>query len=640
MSAPERLSRDELIEALEVADLPVMLMVLVHLTGDRRWIEPPFTPQRDSHVFAAEDGGLDPAAQEAIRAAALELLSGPFDPAGAEVDDALLAEMMSVCVGEPVGPDYVEMLAEQIRLRPRSAAQPPAPDLAAELDVVVIGAGLAGVGMAIELERLGVPFTVLEQESHPGGTWYRNTYPGCGVDTPNHFYSFSFDPPADWSSYFSKQPEVLGYIERTIERHGIGPRIRCGVEVLTASWDQEAQRWSTTIEVDGERQVISSRVLVSAVGHLSFPKIPAIEGIEDFGGEIFHTAQWRDDVDLAGRDVAVVGTGASAMQAAPTIAGTAGSLTIYQRSPQWVMPIPEYERAVPEAKRRLLNEVPFYAAWYRFSLFWRYADGLHRTLFVDPEWPHPERSINRRNERHRTDMTAFIEGELEGRPDLLEKCIPSYPPYGKRMLVDAGWFATLKRPGVELVADGIARFTPTGIEAEDGSERPCEVAIMATGFETTRLIHPIEVRGREGITLDEFWQGDELGAYLGMAVPSFPNFFIMLGPHSGLAHGGSAIFQVECQARYIGRCIAAMLERGIGTIECRLDRYADYEARVDEAHSRMVFSHPGMNNWYKNSRGRVVVPSPWRLVDYWWMTRDLDLGDYATEPLRGAGVAT
>jgi 4-hydroxyacetophenone monooxygenase len=621
----------DLQDALADADIPILLMVLVHLTGDTVWIEEPFRPVRDSRIFADESGGLAPDVQARVRAAVAAAMAATGDPpVEAELSDDVLAAMMSACVGERVADEYVPLLLEEMGLRPRDRAAAPQSE---PPDVVIVGAGLSGIGIAMELEALGIPYVVLEKNRSPGGTWFENTYPGAGVDTPNHFYSYSHSTRRAWTSYFSKQPEVLAYIDEVLDASGIRDRIRCDARVLGTRYDEGTQRWRTTFtDAGGRVDEIDSSVVVTAVGHVNRPKLPPIEGLDTFAGPLFHTARWPHGLDLKGKRVALVGTGASAMQAAPAIAESAGHLTIYQRSPQWVMPIAEYHRAVSERKQWLLDHLPHYAAWYRFTLFWRYADGLHRTLVVDADWPHPERSVNVRNERHRTELTAHLTEQLDGRPDLVEKALPRYPPYGKRMLVDNGWFAMLRRDDVELVSDALERMTAGGVVAGD-TERPHDIVVMATGFETTRLIWPIEVTGRGGLRLDDFWDQDDIGAYLGMTVPGFPNLFMMLGPHAGLAHGGSAIFHVECQVRYITKCLAAMAAHGAGAIECLPERYADYEARVDAAHERLVFSHPGATNWYKNRRGRVVTPSPWRLVDYWWMTREPDLGDYRLEPV-------
>ena len=266
------------------------------------------------------------------------------------------------------------------------------------------------------------------------------------------------------------------------------------------------------------------------------------DGQDDFDGEILHTARWPQDVDLAGRRVAVIGTGASSMQLVPTIADEVAALRVFQRSPQWVRPIPEYGRPVDPAAQWLFENLPHYAKWYRFGEFWRYGDGLLRHLRIDPEWEHPERSLNRTNDKHRREMTEYICAELADRPDLVEHCVPSYPPFGKRILLDNGWFSTLCRDHVELVTSSIERIESRGIRTADGRMHEADVIVLATGFTITDLVGKIEVSGRAGRRLADDWADDDPTAYLGMAVPGFPNFFAMYGPNTNMGHGGSGIF--------------------------------------------------------------------------------------------------
>lgn len=625
------MDRQQLQLALDDADLPILLMVLTQLTGDRRWIEPPFRPARDSSVFADESGGLPEAVQQQVRDAALELLAPLTREApGVPIDEATYAEMMSTCVGEPVGPEYVRPLLEEMGFAPAPA---PAPVVADDFRVVVIGAGVSGICAAIKLEQAGIPYVVLEKNADVGGSWWENTYPEAGVDTPNHFYSFSFFPKRDWTHYFSKQPEILGYLKDAVATFGVGDRIRLGTTVEQARYDPDQQRWTVTAtNADGRTETLHANAVITGLGQLNQPKLPAIDGIETFAGELFHTARWPAGLDLAGKRVGIVGTGASAMQIARTVAAEADRLTIFQRSPQWVIPNPDYHRTVSEAKRWLMQHVPFYAEWYRFTLFWRYADGLHPHILVDEQWPHQERSVSARNDRHRKFFAGHIEAELADRPDLLAKAMPSYPPYGKRMLMDNDWFATLRRDDVALVTDGIARIVPEGVELADGSRHELDVLIMATGFDATRMLSGTEIIGADGRSIHDVWDGDDARAHLGITVPDFPNLFLLLGPNTGLGHGGSAIFHVETQVHYTVACLTRMLREGIGSIEPRVEAHDAYNARVDAAHARLVFAHPGMSNWYKNRAGRVVTLSPWRLADYWAMTREPDFDEFVVRP--------
>jgi 4-hydroxyacetophenone monooxygenase len=266
--------------------------------------------------------------------------------------------------------------------------------------------------------------------------------------------------------------------------------------------------------------------------------------------------------------------------------------------------------------------------WYRFNMFWRYGDGLLPFLRKDPAWPHPERAVNKGNDRHRQELTDFILTELKDRPDLIEKCVPTYPPYGKRILLDNGWFRTLARPNVELVTDPIDHFERDGIVTSDGRLRPADLVVISTGFKVTEMAARLDITGREGKRLADAWADDNPTAYLGLTVPDFPNLFCMLGPNAGPAHGGSVIFQSECQSRYITACLVAMIERGIAAIDVRPEAHDQYVREVDRAHEALIWTHPGMTTYYRNRRGRVFSAMPWRFVDYWAMTHDPDLSQY------------
>lgn len=620
---------ERLDDALDEADIPILLMVLVHLTGDRRWIEPPFRPRRDVRLFPDESGGLADDIQREVRdAASAELRKRRTRETLPEISEDLYAEMMSVCVGEEVPREYVELFLEEMQVR-RSVHEPDLPpsESAASWRVLIIGAGFSGLAAAIALRSAGFDVTIVERNSGVGGVWLENTYPESGVDTPNHFYSYSFHPNLAWTSYFSKQPEVLAYIEECATRFGVRDRIQFDTEVIATRWNPAEQQWHTTVRrPDGSTDELVSGVVIAATGHLSQPYVPDLTGLDDFEGAVFHTARWRHDVDLAGRRVAMIGVGASAIQAMRTVARDAARLTIFQRSPQWVAPNPDYHRVVSPQKLWLLANVPHYAQWYRFVRFWRYGDGLLKSLVKEEGWEHADRSVGPDNDRHREYYTRYLLSELEGRDDLIAKTLPSYPPFGKRMLVDNDWFKTLRLDHVELVTDPIATVTADGIETCDGGTYPADVIILATGFHARRYVWPIEAVGRRD--LREIWDDDDARAYLGMTVPEMPNFFIMGGPNTSLAHGGSAIFHAECQVRYVVSLLRQLAERGCAVAEVKPEVLDAYVERVDERHARMVWTHPGMTNWYRNERGRVVATTPWRMVDYWAMTHEANLDDY------------
>ena len=316
------------------------------------------------------------------------------------------------------------------------------------------------------------------------------------------------------------------------------------------------------------------------------------------------------------------------MQIVPTIADDVAQLTIFQRSPQWARPIPRYHDLISERTQWLLANVPFYAEWFRFTMLWRYGDGLLPFLRRDPDWPHPERSLNYINERHRQEMVDHIEAELGDRTDLIAACTPTYPPYGKRILLDNGWYRTLLRPNVELVTDSIDKITPDGVRTVDGTDHDADVIVLSTGFRMTDMARALNPVGRDGIVLDDVWGDDDATAHLGITIPGFPNLFLMQGPSTGLGHGGSAIFQAESQARFITDAIVRMIEGGIGSIEPKQRVHDEFVRLVDERHAEMIWSHPGMSTYYRNSHGRVVSVTPFSLLEYWQMTHDIDLTDY------------
>jgi 4-hydroxyacetophenone monooxygenase len=378
----------------------------------------------------------------------------------------------------------------------------------------------------------------------------------------------------------------------------------------------------------GREETLEARALVSAVGQLNRPRIPEIEGLEQFEGPAFHSAAWRPEAPLDGRRVAVIGTGASAFQLVPELAGRAGRLLVFQRSPAWMIPNPSYHRSVSEGKKWLLAHVPYYARWYRFLLFWPGSDGLLPSLIVDPDWPHPERSVNAANDATRVAFTEYLKSQVGDDPELLAKVVPSYPPFGKRMLQDDGrWLAALKRDDVELVTDRIARVTRDALVCENGDVHAVDAIVFATGFHANRFLWPMQIVGRGGKELAAVW-GEDPRAYLGISVPDFPNLFLLYGPGTNLAHAGSIIFHSECQVRYVMGCLEALIAGGHASLECRREVADAYDARLQQALARTVWSHPGMSSWYKNRRGRVTTTSPWRLLDYWSWTREPDLADY------------
>lgn len=618
----------QLTDALPAADLRVLLMCLLHLTGDRRWLADPYRPERDVRLIADERSGFSDEIAAEIRSEALRLLSRPaVRPVIKDPGNALMVEMMRWCVQEEVDAEYAPMIREDLGFVERDVTL--RSPRAGERKVIIVGAGPSGLILAVRLRRIGIPFVIAERGDDVGGVWRDNRYPGAAVDTPNHAYSFSLGTRYRWTRNFSPQHELLDYFRRSAVEFGLTDHIRYGAEVKGARWNNDERQWVVDVQLSSTtREEWTGTDLVAAIGQFGTPAIPPIAGLESFRGAAFHTANWPSGLDLTDKRVVVIGTGASAMQLCPTIAPQVRSLTVVQRSPQWVRPIDRYDEPLADGAQWLLAHVPFYAEWFRFTMLWRFGDGLLPFLKKDPSWSTPDISLNRVNDRHRVEMTTHIETELADRPDLVDRCTPDYPPYGKRILLDNGWYKMLCRNNVELVDSSVEQFTEAGMLTSEGVLYEADIVVLATGFSMTRMARTLNVLGRDALSLDEVWAEDDATAFLGMTVPGFPNFFMMQGPNTGLGHGGSAIFQAESQARYITDSIARMVDANIHAIEPTVEAHDRFVHDVDRRHSELVWTHPRVSTYYRNSRGRVVSVMPYSLLEYWRMTHDFNLDDY------------
>jgi 4-hydroxyacetophenone monooxygenase len=623
----------ELRAALAEANLPTLLAALAQLTGQDDWLTGPYAPAAPLGVDDADTAGLSEQLQEAARDAAFTVLrawhDGEFEAAPAP-DPERLVRLLSLSLGnsQRLPADIGGLLAEELGVVDRDLLPDPAA-LTNPIEVLIIGAGLSGLCAAIKLQKAGVAFSILEKNPGVGGTWLENTYPGCGVDTPSHLYCFSFAQSPTWTRYFAKRDELHHYLEQLSDTYDLRRRIRFDTEVEVMAWDDAAQLWRVTVrEADGSRTQLVANAVITGVGLLNRPSVPNIEGLADFAGPSMHTAAWDSSVDLRGKRVAVIGTGASAMQLVPNIADTAAHVTVFQRSPQWGLPNANYMRETSAATRMLMTAVPYYMGWYRLRLVWNFGDRLYPALQIDPQWKHPERAVNRSNDRHREYLTDYIRSELGDRQDLLDKCLPSYPPYGKRPLLDNGWFRTMCRDDVTLITDAVTEVREHSVVDAAGVEHEVDILVLATGFHAVRVLGPMEVRGRSGRTLREAWGEDDARAYLGVTVPDFPNFFMLLGPNTFAAHGGSAALTIEMEARYVMSLLLLIATGEATSVEVREEVHDGYDKQITDALAGTIWSHPGMSTYYRNARGRIVIPMPWTNVEYWHMTHQVDPNDF------------
>ena len=613
--------------ALAEAHLPALLASLIHLTGDESLLTP---ERRPAYIIMADNrvGDYSPEVQADLVARARTAIKAHLE--GAPMPPSLAPEvvrkMMDWVAGADIPDHYAPFLADELMLDGTSTKTPDwsAPKLksaAGKLKVVVIGAGMSGLLSGIRLKQAGLDFTIVEKNADVGGTWLENAYPGCRVDNPNHMYSYSFEPNHDFPQFYSTQPVLLDYFRRIAERHQLLPHIRFETEVVEAVFDEARALWKVTVKSkDGRRETLEANALITAVGQLNRPRLPDIEGVDSFAGPAFHSARWRQDVDLTGKRVAVIGTGASAYQFVPEIAPKVAHLEIFQRTPPWPLPGPTYHDDVPEGKKWLLEHVPYYDKWYRFFLFWMLTDGFYEMVKADPAWDGGEGAVSEANAGLRALLEQVLAAQAPDRPDLVAKVTPAYPIGGKRALVDNGvWMTALKRDNVDLVTTPIARVTPDGVETKDGVTHKADVLIYGTGFHASRFLWPMRIVGRDGKDLNEVWKGDAR-AYLGMTTPGFPNLFMIYGPNTNIVVNGSIIFFSECSVRYIIGCLKLLAETDADTIEVRPEVHDAFNAKVDAANGLMAWGAPQVTSWYKNATGRVSQNWPFPLVDYWTAT--------------------
>jgi cation diffusion facilitator CzcD-associated flavoprotein CzcO len=475
--------------------------------------------------------------------------------------------------------------------------------------VAIVGAGFGGLGAAIRLKQRGIDdFVVLEREDAVGGTWCVNTYPGCQCDIPSNLYSFSFAPNPSWSRTFPTQPEIWDYLRECTERYGITPHLRLGTEVTGADWDDEAAVW----RIETSRGPLAADVVIAAPGGLSAPAVPDLPGLERFEGPAFHTARWDHDVDLRGKRVAVVGTGASAIQVVPRVQPEVERLHVFQRTPPWIMPHPD--RPVSPRERWLFRRFPALQRLARGAIYWALEmRGIGFT--VDPR---VLKLAERIADRHRRKQVPD--------PELRRKLTPEYRMGCKRVLLSDDYYSALTRPNVDLVTDGIAEVRAHSVVTADGTEREVDAIVFGTGFKVHD--HPMFelVRGRDRTSMAEAWQGSPQ-AYLGTSVAGFPNLFLLVGPNTGLGHN-SIVFIIESQLRYVLGALDSMDRRDAATVEVRPDVQEEFNAELQDRSRGTVWTEGGCSSWYLDRNGRNATLWPGFSWSFHRATRHFDPESY------------
>jgi cation diffusion facilitator CzcD-associated flavoprotein CzcO len=474
--------------------------------------------------------------------------------------------------------------------------------------IVIVGSGFAGLGLAIQLKEAGIEdFVVLERAGDVGGTWQANTYPGCQCDVPSHLYSFSFAPNPGWTRTYSRQPEIWAYLRDVADRHGLRAHIRFGHDLTGAAWDEDAMRW----QVQTSQASFTAQVLVDATGPLSHPQVPAIKGLRRFTGKLFHSAEWDHDHDLTGERVAVIGTGASAIQFVPQIAGQVGTMHVFQRTAPWILP--HSDRRTTAFERRLYKRLPVAQKAVRAAVYWSRESFLLGFI---------------KNQRLMAGAEKLAKMHMRKQisdPELRRRLTPQFRLGCKRVLISNAWYPALARPNVEVVTDAISEVRGNTIVLADGSEREVDTIIFGTGFHVTDPPTARLVRGRDGRTLAES-AADGIQAYRGATMTGLPNFFKLIGPNTGLGHS-SMIYMIESQLAYVMDALRVMDEQGVASFEVRPEAMRAYNAHIQAKMEGTVWMS-GCASWYLDASGNNTTLWPDFTFRFRHHTRHFDTPAY------------
>jgi 4-hydroxyacetophenone monooxygenase len=628
-------SDDFLRRVVEQADLPSLLAAIAAATGDvsalTEDMRPPLTPvDTVSHAH----GGMTPAQQQKARELALDGLRRMRAERITAVDllpDDAVSHILDYLSGGNTG--WVPSLKHELNL---AADKGGAPDWTYEevaqgrrFEVLIVGAGVAGIAAGHRFSQAGVPITMIDAAERVSGTWAKNRYPGVRLDTPTFGYSYSFAQRSDWPHQFAEGPEIDDYLTTVADRAGLSERIELGTRLVSARWDDEHGAWVVVTSTrDGVERTRTFGAVVSAVGQLDIPHIPDFPGAARFRGVTMHSQEWDDSYDWRGKRVAVIGTGASAYQIVPAICDEVESLTVFQRSAPWMLPAPQYHDPMSETFAWLVRKVPHYGQWFRLWVIALGIPGRFHTVRAEEGWPGVPLSVSAKNQQVREELIGRLNEQFDGRPDLLEIAIPSYPPGAKRMLRDNGvWAKALRADHTTVSTSAIAALTETGIATVDGTHHEVDLIVFATGFRPSDYLDGVRVVGRDGVEIHDFWNGDAR-AYNGVTVPGFPNFFMLYGPNVGGVVAGSLHFMLERAAEYALKAVREVLERRVAALDVTpeaLDRFVEW---VDRGNRQMAWGQPYVRSWYQNGAGRVSQVWPYTNAEYWEVTERVDVDDY------------
>jgi cation diffusion facilitator CzcD-associated flavoprotein CzcO len=477
--------------------------------------------------------------------------------------------------------------------------------------LAIIGSGFAGLGMAIQLKKAGYDdFVILEKDDDLGGTWRDNRYPGCACDVPSHMYSFSYELNPDWSRMFAPQEEIWSYLRHCVDKYELWPHLRFGSAVESLEWDDEARHWRVEI-ADGT--VLTPKAVVSGIGALHVPSLPSIPGAERFAGTMFHSARWDHSCDLRGKRVAVIGTGASAIQFVPHVAEEASSLRVFQRTPPWIQPKPDF--VLPGWARTAFRHVPGAGRAFRDTIYWA-LESRAVGFTVDPKLMAPQEKLAR----------AHIARQVPD-PELRAKVTPDYTIGCKRILLSSDYYPALSQPHVDVVTEGITEITEDAVVTADGTRHEADVIIYGTGFKVTDALAEQHIVGRGGQKIQDAW-ANGIEAHHGITIAGFPNFFMLLGPNTGLGHN-SVVFMIETQVQHVLSCLRLLSEQKAEAIEVKAGAQRKFNDRIQRRLRKAVWTEGGCDSWYLDENGTNRTLWPGFTFEYWARTRKARKRDYS-----------
>ena len=621
---------DQIEDAVEYADPMVLRGLLYQLTGNEEIVA---TQLKTMLAGFTETTTVASDADIALlRRKAADFLKAYRDRGAGAIDigpEERLPLSISLTVGDEVEGDHLSLCLEEIALNPWARSlewqQTPPPERVAQFSVTIIGAALGGLNAALQLKRAGIPYTIVEKNAGVGGTWFENRYPGARVDTPSRGYTNIFGVDFPYPNPFCPWIENQRYFDWVADTFELRDEIIFNTEVHSLTWGEESSMWEIEMEGPDGQKTLRSNAVITAVGFLNRPSMPEIEGMAEFEGPSWHTARWSEGTDLRGKRIAVIGTGASGYQTIPELALEAGHVTVFQRTPQWLVEVPGYRSPFPPQVNWLDRNLPYHTNFMRLRVSSR-GSAFAKVTDIDPDFDDPY-AVSDGNKRMRDASISFLERKV-GDPDLVAKMTPPHPAFSARpILVDPEYSVldAILRDNVTLVTEGIRHINKTGIEAQDGTQHDVDVIVYATGFHATEYLYPMKITGRGGRTVEELWNEGGARAYTFSMIPGFPNLWSLYGPNTNGGLGPGAFH--ECVARYAMECMERLILDDTREIEAKEDAYWRFNELVDERNACKVWSDPRAHNYYWTEHGRSAVMCPFSASEIWRFLRHPNFED-------------